>query len=253
MKYMKKGRDHFLFLDKSLFFPEKGILVIGDLHLGYDYMLQEAGFLAPQEQIKEVKKEIKNIIEQIIKSGKLLKKIVFIGDIKHSFSYNKKEKSYFKEIYLFLQKYVNEKDILLVKGNHDTIDYSYGDKLRDYFIIGDIAFTHGHKMIEEVFNKKIKIIIIGHLHPSVILSEKKGVKREKYKCFLVGKFKNKKIIVMPSFLSTIEGTTVNNLKEDYEDYFSFIPKKALSKFKVFIIGENETYDFGVLNKIQIKD
>ncbi len=242
-------KNNYEFIGKGLFFIKEGILAIGDLHLGYEYMLQQAGILAPQEQIETLKKELKEIILEIKNKKYSLKKIVFIGDLKHSFSYNKREKSYFKEIYSFLQKYLPEKNIILIKGNHDTIDYSYGDKLKDYYLYKGLAFSHGHKEFEEIFDKKINTIVIGHLHPSIILKDKGEVKKEKYKCFLVGRYKRKNIIILPSFLSTIEGTTINKLEKNYEDYFSIIPKEKLENFKAHVIGEDKSYNFGKLKNL----
>jgi uncharacterized protein len=244
-----KMKKDYIFIGKTLFFPEKGILAVGDLHLGYEFKMQQSGLLVPEAQIKEIKEELKIIFNEIKEKKFKLKKIVFIGDIKHSFSYEWKEKNYFKELLTFLKEYVDDKNIILIKGNHDTIDYSFSDRLQDYFIGDEIAFTHGHVEFPEIFGEEIKTIVMGHLHPSVILSDSQNIKREKYKCFLVGKFKKKEIIILPSFLATIEGTTINNIKEEYEDYFSIIPKKNLMNFETFVVGENEVYDFGKIKKL----
>jgi hypothetical protein len=245
---MKKEKPY-IFIKKTLFFPGKGILAVGDLHLGFEYKLQQSGVLVPEMQVEEVKEELKAIFDEIKNKGFKLKKIIFIGDIKHSFSYEWKEKNYFKELLNFLKDYVQDKNIILIKGNHDTIDYSFGDRLKDYFIEDKISFSHGHEAFPEIFNKKIKTIVMGHLHPSIILSDKQGIKKEKYKCFLVGKFKEKEIIILPSFLATIEGTEINNLKKEYEDYFSIVPKKDLINFNVYVIGETEVYNFGKIKKL----
>lgn len=240
---MKQG---YLFLGKTIFFQKQGILAIGDLHLGFEYKLQQSGVLIPEMQIEEIKSELKKIFDEIKDKNLKLKKIIFLGDIKHSFSYEWKEKNYFKELLTFLEKYVKNKNIILIKGNHDTIDYSFADKLQDYFIIEDLAFTHGHKSFPEIFDEKIKTIVMGHLHPSVIISD--NIKREKYKCFLMGKYKTKNIIILPSFLATIEGTTINSMGYDYEDSFSIIPKKSLMNFNVYVWGEKENYSFGKIKK-----
>ncbi len=232
-------------INKTLFFPEKGILAIGDLHIGYEYQLQQSGVLVPEQQINEIISELGEMFKHIEKIQKnKIKKIIFIGDIKHSFSYEWKEKSYFKEVLEFLRQKFEDKNIILIKGNHDTIDYSFSDKLKDYHIDGEIAFAHGHKSFPELFDKNIKTLVLGHIHPSIILSDKPGIKREKYKCFLTGTFKGKQIIILPSFLTTIEGQTINNLSEEYEDYFSIIPKKSLMNFKVHVVGNKEVYEFG---------
>ena len=168
------------FISKSLFFPEKGILVIGDLHLGYDYMIQQSGVLIPERQVEEIIQELKDIFQRINQSGRKIKKIIFLGDIKHSFSYEWKEKNFFNKVIEFLEKELDKKDIILIKGNHDTIDYSFSDRLQDYFIDGDLAFCHGHKLFPEILDKEIKTIVMGHLHPSVILSDSQNIKKEKY-------------------------------------------------------------------------
>jgi len=239
----------YLFIGKTIFFPKHGILAVGDLHLGYEYKMQQSGVLVPEAQVEEIKTELKEIFEEIKEKNFKLKKIVFIGDIKHSFSYEWKEKNYFREILSFLKNYIEDKNIILIKGNHDTIDYSFSERLKDYFIEGELAFSHGHEAFPEIFDKKIKTIVIGHLHPSIILSDKQNIKREKYKCFLVGKFREKEIIILPSFLATIEGTTINSINDEYEDYFSIIPKKSLMSFETFVVGEKEVYDFGKIKKL----
>ncbi len=241
--------EQYIFLGKTLFFPEQGILAIGDLHLGFEYQLQQSGVLVPEMQIEEIKKEMSKIFDEIKERELKLKKIVFIGDIKHSFSYEWKEKNYFNDLLKFLRGYVKDKDIILIKGNHDTIDYSFSDKLQDYYIEKDLAFAHGHKSFPEIFDKKIKTIVMGHLHPSILLSDRQNIKREKYKCFLTGKFRNKQVIILPSFLATIEGTTINNVQDEYEDSFSIIPKNNLMNFEAHVVGEKETYNFGKIRSI----
>ncbi|MEK6913878.1 MAG: metallophosphoesterase [Nanoarchaeota archaeon] len=241
----------YVFIGKTLFFPDKGILAVGDLHLGFEYMLQQSGILVPEMQAKEVIEELKTIFEDLKMKKLKLKKIVFIGDVKHSFSYERKEKNYFNEILKFLKDYVNDKNIILIKGNHDTIDYSFSDRLKNYFIDGDTVFIHGNELFKEILDKKIKTIVMGHLHPSIILSDKQNIKKEKYKCFLTGKFKGKQIIILPSFLSTIEGTTINSLEHEYKDYFSIIPKKILMNFIVHVIGEDKVYSFGKIKNMKV--
>jgi len=236
------------FISNTFYLPEKGILIVGDLHLGYDYMIQQSGVLLPENQIKEITEELEEIFKKIKKDKEKLDKIIFLGDIKHSFAYEWKEKNYFNEIYDFLKQNFEEKNIIFIKGNHDTIDYSFNKKLVDYHIEESIAFIHGDKNFPEILDKKIKTLILGHLHPSIILSDKQGIKKERYKCFLIGNFKGKEIIILPSFLSTIEGSPVNNL-EDYEDYFSIIPKKNLKEFSIFIVGKDDVYEFGKIKNI----
>ena len=77
---------------------------------------------------------------------------------------------------------------------------------------------------------------MGHLHPSVILSDKQKIKREKYKCFLVGIYKKKEVIILPSFIGSVKGTSMN--EQGYMDKkFSVIPNKSISGFEVYAINE----------------
>ena len=196
----------------------------------------------PEQQVKEVIDDLKAIIKGIKNMDFGLKKIVVLGDIKHLFGYEWKEKANLNKILDFLKTQVSEKNIIIIRGNHDTTDL--GLKLRDYYIEGEIAFIHGHISFPEVYDKKINIIVTGHLHPSVILSEDPGVKHETYKCFLVGSVKKKTFIVMPSFMEFYEGTPVNHYREDFIESFSIIPKRDILNATVFVIGEDRVYEFG---------
>ncbi len=233
------------FLSKTLFFPEKGILVVGDLHIGYETRLRQSGVLIPKRQIKDLINELKKIFDIIEKERKQnIKKIVFLGDIKHAFGFEREERNEFQEVLEFLGDKFPAENIILLKGNHDTMDYTFEGFMKDFYIEDEIAFIQGDEPIKETFDKKIKMIVMGHIHPSVVLKEEDGVKKETYKCFLEGDFEGKKVIILPSFLDFIEGSPVNDYKDNYEDYFSIIPKKALLKFKVHVVGEDQVYEFG---------
>jgi metallophosphoesterase superfamily enzyme len=137
---MKNNKD-FIFLSKTLFFPKKGILVIGDLHLGYDSMIKEEGINLLFDQLEETKKELEVILQRI-KAIYTLKKIILLGDIKHHFHFKQEEISDVRNFLRFLEKYISKENIILIKGNHDTFtlrDY----ELRDFYIEDELAFTHG--------------------------------------------------------------------------------------------------------------
>lgn len=235
------------FVNETLFFPDLGILVIGDLHIGYEHMLQQSGVLIPERQVSDIIEDLKKIIEKLKSKNKEVKKIIFIGDIKHFFNYEWKEKFNLNKIIDFLKKYISEKNIIFIKGNHDTMDM--GLDFKEYHIEGDVFFTHGHKAFPEMFDKKIKVVVAGHLHPAVIISEKSGAKEEAYKCFLEGEYKKKTFIVLPSFLGFAEGTFVNEYREDYMESFFIVPKRAIMKFNVHAVGENEIYNFGKIRDL----
>jgi len=248
----KIPEQNYKFIDKSLFFPEQGILVIGDLHIGYDYMITQSGVLIPERQVEDIIADLRRIFNKIKKTGNRINKIVFLGDVKHAFSYEAEEKYEFLKVMEFLKQEIPEpeKNIIFIRGNHDTIDFTYG-KMKDYHIEkSEIAFTHGHLSFPEVFDKKIQLIVSGHLHPSIILAEKPGVKKESYKCFLEGNYKEKTFLVLPSFVDFYEGTPVNSYKEDYIESFFILPKKDILKFNVHVIGKDKIYDFGKVGDLE---
>jgi uncharacterized protein len=231
----------FEFIGKALFFPEEKIMVISDLHIGYEESLSEQGIFVPRRQYEEIMKDIKQVFEKI---GKV-REIIITGDLKHEFgTISSQEWRETREILDFLK--TKSEKIVLIKGNHDTILEPIARRgeleIKESYTEGEICFIHGNKMISECLDKRVKMIVMGHRHPAFILSDK--YKKERYKCFLVGKWKDKEVIIMPSFFPFIEGTDIVNI----EDNSLFIPEKDLKNFEVYAIGD-KIYKFGKLKEI----
>jgi hypothetical protein len=247
----KKNLDKkYIFINKSLFFPKEKILVLGDIHLGFDNLLKKAGIPIYLKQIDETKKEILSIIKEIKSKNFEIHKIIFLGDLKHSFSYNFLEKKYLKDFFEFLKKNLNlsNENIVLIKGNHDTFNYSNHIKFVNYFRYKDLLFIHGDKQFKILRDKKIKFVIMGHIHPSLTLVDKMEIKKENFKCFLIGKIHSKNFIVVPSFLNSSKGFDFLEF-EKYQDSFSILEKKFLKNFEIYLIGEEETFNFGKIKNI----
>ena len=56
------------FVDKALYFPEEKILVIADLHIGYEESLNAQGIFVPRRQFEETMKNLEGVLK---KQGKL--------------------------------------------------------------------------------------------------------------------------------------------------------------------------------------
>lgn len=245
MKDTLRRAAEFKFIGKSLFFPDKGISVFGDLHIGYEEYLNEQGILIPRRQFKELIFELKDLFVQVEKRNgkKRLEKIIILGDLKHEFGrISEQEWKEVNKILDFLKK--KSKEVILIKGNHDAILETLTKrrelKILDFYIEKGICFLHGHKLFPECLDKKVKMMVIGHRHPAILISDK--YKKEKYKCFLVGKWKGKKIIILPSFFSFVEGSDVAN---SYMENNLFIPEKNLERFEVCVpVSGEEVYCFG---------
>ncbi|MBI2629103.1 hypothetical protein HYW74_03400 [Candidatus Pacearchaeota archaeon] len=147
-----------------------------------------------------------------------------------------------------IEKYIKRENIIVIKGNHEKMENLADKHFVDFYIQDDLAFIHGDEEIKQVFNKgkQIKTIVMGHLHPAITITDSQKIKSEKYKCFLVGTYKDKQIIILPSFLPIVEGTSIN---EYLSDSSCMIPKDILMSFRVYTIGENKNYDFGKLKKL----
>lgn len=219
---------------------EKRILVIADLHIGYEEALNKQGIFIPRMMFREIMADLKRILERAEKKGKI-DEIVILGDLKHEFGdISEQEWNETLAVLDFLQKEC--KRIVLIKGNHDMIlepilkkmkrEWKNKVKIKEYYTIGGIAFLHGHKSF--IFDKKVKTLVMAHMHPAVTLKDTKGVKQERYKCFLVGMWKNKKVIILPSFFPFIEGADViAGVGEDSRLAFNF----NLKRFDCYLIGE----------------
>jgi len=90
-------------------------------------------------------------------------------------------------------------------------------------------------------NEKAEVIVIGHEHPAVSFEERRD---EKYKCFLLGKFKKNYLIVIPSFNLLNEGSDVT--KENILSPYI----KNIKKFRIFISDDKEAKDFGLLKDLR---
>lgn len=247
MKNKIEKNKEFKFVGKSLYFPEKKILVLGDLHIGYEEYLNEQGVFLPRLQFKETMRELGGIFREI-KEVEKLKEVIILGDLKHEFGkISEQEWKDVLEVLSFFSK--KAKKVMLIKGNHDTILEPIAErkelKIKDYYVKDGICFLHGHKLFTRCLDKKIKMLVMGHRHPAVVLADK--YKKEKYKCFLVGLWKGKKVIILPSFFPFVEGSDIIT---NYEENRLFIDEKELRNFEVFVVGEeNKVYRFGKLGRI----
>ena len=205
----------------------KDNIIIGDLHLGFEESLIKQGFLIPFSQLKKTIARL----EKIIKKSKP-KTIIINGDLKDEFSrISKQEWNEVSQCIEFLQK---RSKVIFVKGNHDTILEPIAKKknieIKQRIDLDDITIVHGDKLFKEVR----KTIIISHEHPAISFKERPD---EKYKCFLLGKYKSHNLIVLPSFNLLPPGSDITK-EEHHSPYI-----KNLSNFKVFVI-QDRVYDFG---------
>jgi putative SbcD/Mre11-related phosphoesterase len=228
-------------IGRCLYWKEEKILVVGDLHLGYENFLTEHGWSFPKTQLEDTLSILEDSFE-----NRVVEEVVLLGDIKHYFSgVLSEEFSDFRAV-INLVKSKGVKRVVVTKGNHDAIieplieRWGFGDfvEIIDVCNVKDVLFFHGHKESWNIekYDKKYKTFVIGHFHPAVKIRE--GAKAEIFKCFLHGKSKGKEIIVVPSFFTLVEGTDVSSGK--LEGWFD------VSGFKKFVVADR-VYDFGKMS------
>ncbi len=222
---------------KALWIKKEKVLVFGDFHLGYEDALINSGMLIPKSMFSEIKKEVLELL-------RLKPKIVVInGDLKHEFSRISNQE--WKDSLELIDLIKKQAELVIIRGNHDNIlgkiAEKRGLKTKDYLVLGKIAILHGDEIILDILDKKIKVLIIGHGHPALSLSD--SVKQEKYKCFLLGKYQSKKLIVMPSFFNLVEGSDIRK-KRLLSPFL-----KNIRDFEVFVLGD-KVYKFGKLKKLK---
>jgi len=217
-------------------------LIVTDFHIGYEEALNKQGLLVPRFQFQEIMIRLDSILDKL--KSKEIDRIIVNGDIKHEFgTISLLEWRHTLKLLDYFGKRC--KEIILIKGNHDTILGPIARKrnirVMDHFTIDNILITHGDKIPNKDLLKKSKIIIIGHEHPAVSIRE--GPRAELFKAYLIGKWKNKNLIVQPSFNLVTEGTDM--LKEEVLSPFL---KQNLGNFDVVIVAD-KLYRFGKIREL----
>jgi uncharacterized protein len=225
-------------IDLALFLKKRKILVLADLHIGYEESLNKQGVLLPRFQFEDLVKRLEKILKKT--NPKL---IIINGDLKHEFG--QISETEWRQTLKILDLLTKKSQVILIKGNHDKILGPIAEKrnlnIEDYYKVDTIYFCHGNTIPENQDFKKAKIIIIGHEHPAVSIREYPRV--ERFKCFLLGKYKDKKLIVQPSLNTVTEGTDLLR-----EKLLSPFLKQDIKNFEVFIV-QDKVYKFGILERL----
>jgi putative SbcD/Mre11-related phosphoesterase len=216
-------------------------LIISDLHIGYEQALNREGIMVPRFQYKKILERLQEIINLFD-----VDRVVVNGDLKHEFGrITRQEWDEALNFIIFLKN--NFKEVILLKGNHDNFTKFIADKsdleVYDTYSMGDFIIMHGDKIPDDLMTIKESTIIIGHEHPCIGI--RNGERLEKIKCFLKGSYKDKKLIVMPSFNFVTEGSDIL-----HEKFLSpFLKNRSINKFEVYGVENFEILYFGKIKDI----
>ena len=67
-------------VDVCLYIKKHKILIVSDIHLGFEESLNKKGFLLPRLQFKDTYNKLRNILNNLD-----VRKIIIPGDLKHEF------------------------------------------------------------------------------------------------------------------------------------------------------------------------
>ena len=93
-------------------------LILTDFHIGYEEALNKQGLMVPRFQFQEIMRRLEAIFSKL-KSRKI-ERIIINGDLKHEFgTISEQEWRNTLKLLDYFGQHCNE--IILIKGNHDTI------------------------------------------------------------------------------------------------------------------------------------
>ncbi len=225
------------FIDGAVYFPESKVLAVADLHLGYEAEMRQKGVQIPSGEFEVLFKRLSRILAHA------KPEIVIVnGDFKHSFGrISDSEWRYAKRTLELLAK---NRQVVLVVGNHDPVLFPIAEKfgvtLTEEFLVDQTLFVHGDKL--PVSTAAYERIVIGHEHPAISISD--GVRSELVKCYLVGTWQKKQLVVLPSMFSLTEGTDVLSGK------FLSPFLSDVSKFSVHALVDSKALAFGTVHDVE---
>ena len=177
----------------ALFWEQRGVLMISDVHLGKVSHFRKFGSAVPQ---KAIQKNFDLMDEAIAFFRPEI--LVFMGDLFHS---------HVNQEWRLFEKWISSTNIKiqLVEGNHDIISplkyEDLGIVVTSEIQLDNFLLTHHPEKREGLFN------FCGHVHPAIRLS---GLGRQsvRLRCF----FKSETQLILPAFGEFTGSHTLNAKK-----------------------------------------
>ena len=215
-----------LWLDarRAVWFAQRAVLVVADLHLGCAWAHRHGGNLVPLSPIAEERERLRILVDSYGPE-----KIVLLGDIVHRAIPVPALK---EELCAVVGELGARAELILIAGNHDRrlrpllAECGLSTPLLEEFQLGDFLLTHGDSGAAEnalLRRKEARAkgarILIGHEHPAVCVSD--GVATSvKCPCFLVGE----EVLILPAFSGwAAGGNTAGRFLSPYAKGVEFLP------------------------------
>ena len=196
-----------------LFWLEKEIAIVSDLHLEKGSSYASSGQYIPPYDSEETLLKLLDILNKY-----KVRKVILLGDTFH-------DKDAFlrmtSKVRFLFEGFTKKYEVIFILGNHENKIKIEGIKFHQEYIVDNIHFLH------EAIQKNINQIS-GHFHP--VASIKVSSKKITSKCLI----HSNNHIILPSFGEFTGGLNINDpvlksfISEDYNIYF--LTKKSIYKF-----------------------
>lgn len=229
---------------RGVFLRSDGLLIIADLHIGFELSMMGEGTYLPVLQYPTIES---SILEMLDKHS--VNHLVINGDFKHEFgSATEREWTEILDLLDVLNKKKVELD--LVRGNHDNflinVLKSRNKIIFDPFlVVDDILISHGHKQFQ--IPEKITTMILAHEHPAVVFKDEAGG-RHKFKCYLFGKLEDIDVLVLPAYSPMAPGSAVN-IEKNHRFDSGIFKLMDINEFIPVIVDKGEILKFPPLKDL----
>lgn len=227
----------------AIYLPKIGVCACADIHIGIEDSMISEGFSMPLEEESELLKRFRDIINKFQP-----KVLVLDGDVLHEFGrLRRNTKKSFDHIMMELLASVDE--VVVLTGSHDrmmdTALQSLDAKPEAFYYTGGVLFTHGDTVPARAKDDDVRMIVIGHDHPTL------DIELKKEPCFLYGQkvWHGKDILVLPAFNPLCAGTTINGM-DSWDFLSSFIRESDIGQFRPVISAGDEALVFPPLSEFR---
>ncbi len=204
--------------ERALYLEKEKVLVLGDLHIGFEYELFRSGISIPS-QTRKILEKIRKLVRWFSPE-----KLLLLGDVKHSVPVPSLQEKY--ELPEFLESIAKYAQIIITKGNHDGDIEKYCPSSVKIFpgegvLLKNFAFAHGHAWIGKEL-LKAHYLFLAHEHASIEFVDRFGM-RFAEPCWIVAKvfakrFEEKynsgcnlkKAVIFPAFNTLLGGSKINS-------------------------------------------
>ena len=222
-------------------------LILTDFHIGYEEALNKQGVMVPRFQFPEIVKRLEAIFSKL--KDKKIKRIIINGDLKHEFgTISEQEWRNVLKLLDYFGRHCDE--IILIKGNHDTI-------------IGPIAGKRGVKVLEHYVIDSGKELLRNEEHHQFASQINKDIKSASRGMPPAGmnadNSKNIKLwradgapSVSESFTTTrknIKKNSINNTQQSFKTIKAIENHKTNSKNKILVIHGDKIPDKELLKGV----